>query len=56
MHDYNRGVKPWAGKDRVGMNDTLVGQNLGYSLHSLEKPTSDILDLIIKYDWYSQVF
>ena len=56
MHDYNRGVKPWAGKDGVGLNNNLVGQNLGYSLHSLEKPTSGILDLIIKDDWYSQVF
>ena len=55
MNDYNRGVKPWAGKDRV-KDDNLVGQNLGYFLHAQEKNTSVLLDLIIKDQWYSQVF
>ena len=55
MNDYNRGVMPWAGKDSVGEN-SLVGQNIGYSLHSQEKSTSDLLNLMIKDIWYSQVF
>ena len=55
MNDYNRGVMPWAGKDSVGEN-SLVGQNIGYSLHSQEKSTTDLLDLMIKDIWYSQVF
>ena len=55
MRDYNRGVLPWAGKDSVGDNN-LVGQNNGYTLHSKDKATSNLLDQIIKDQWYSQVF
>ena len=55
MNDYNRGVKPWAGKVKV-QDDNLVGQNLGYFLHAQEKNTSVVLDLIIRDQWYSQVF
>merc|ERR1719295_1882635 len=45
---------PWAGKDSVGKSN-LVGQNVGYTLHSKDKSTSNLLGQIIKDQWYSQV-